>query len=149
MSRSASRLSGSVASLLGRVDSISPLLHQAERLRLLQQELDHSGPPALTRGCRVVSVRQGTVVIQASNNAIAAKLKLLAPMLLDRLHASGSDVKAVKVEVQFLTPPLAGTGATKKIVVSPPARPLDELAARLPDSRLRDAIASLARKGRR
>lgn len=148
VSSRASRLSGSVGSLLGKLDLVSPLLHQAERLRRMQQELDQIVPPTLAQGCHVASLRQGTVIVRVSNNAAAAKLRLFGPRLLALFQASGGDVKSVKVEVQFLTPPTGGPSTTNRNVIPPPRKPLRDLADALPDSRLRDALESLANKAR-
>lgn len=148
MSR-ASRLSGSIAKVLGNVDQISPILAQAERLRRLQQELDQSAPAELARGCRIASLRQGTLTIRVNSNAHAAKIRVLVPRLVERFTSVSNDVKAVKVEVQFLAPPMDGSRRRNRNVITPPEAPLRALADELPESRLRDAIESLARKGRK
>lgn len=158
MTGRAPRLFGTVAGILRESDDLAPLVLQLERLRVLQQELDQilrrsfgeadGRVTDAARHCRVTSLRHGTVTIRVSQNAFAARLKLMIPALLRTFQNTSGDVKAVKLEVQFLTAPPNGTGRSQRSVLAPPAAPLRALAQSLPDTPLRAAIESLAKKGR-
>lgn len=103
----------------------------------------------LAQRCFVGGFRRGAITVRVANNPTAAKLQWHLPSLLAGFKEMWPDVSAVKVEVQLRTQPTSGTLQKNRSVIAPPAAPLDQLADSLPASRLRDAIASLARKGRR
>ena len=129
-------------------DALSPLLAKAQRLVALQRTLN-SVAPTIAAQCRIANLRDGHVVIWTTNNATAAKLKLLVPRLTERFVSACADVKGVKIEVQFLMAATIGSVNRERDLTPPPSAPLEALARTLPDSPLRNAILSLASKGRR
>ena len=134
---------------LARDETLSPLIAKAERLRLLEEKLREIAPAELARTAYVANLRQDTVIVRVSSSAAAAKLKLVLPRLLAGFQSLVSDVKAVKVDVRFPASAFVDTKRRRKYPLPPPAQALEQLAAELPDSRLRDAVQSLAKKGRR
>ena len=143
----------SVATHLGHDAALAPLLTKAHRLTQLQKVLTSIVPAEIARDCRIANIRHDHAVIWARTNATAAKLKLFSQHLATGFALVAKDVKGVKVEVQFAaiygTPPDGRSGTGAKNVLTPPAAALEALALKLPDSRLRRAVESLAAKGKR
>lgn len=124
------------------------LVPQAAELLEIRQALRELLPDTLRGFCEIARVKQGNVVIFAENNATAAKLRLIAPTILSELGRRGLKVTGIEPRVQG-GKSQATQAAPKAVELSSAAgEALDQLSARLPDSRLRRAIRSLARKAR-
>jgi hypothetical protein len=122
---------------------------QAALLLRLREAAAQAIPETLRRYASIASHKQGKVVIFADNNAIAAKLRLFEPALIDVWARQGLQVSAVRVEVQ---PTRGGSvGRIKHARLTPAAeQALADLASGLPDgSPLREAINGLSRRARR
>lgn len=122
---------------------IAALLPQAERVIELRRIYSEIVPQQLLRSSSIVNYKQGNVVIFAENNAIAAKIKLLSPRLVDDFSKRAVQVTGIRVEVQprqevlkALTPKHAKLSAIG-------AESLEALAKRLPDSRLKQAVTEM------
>jgi hypothetical protein len=105
-------------------------------------------PETLWRSASIANVKQGKVVIFAENNAMAAKLRLYEPRLIDLWARQGIQVSAVKIEVQ--PGGRRAGGQTKHARLTPAAgAALDALAAGLPaESTLRETVRTLARRSK-
>lgn len=145
---SPTRRTGTLATHLAGDPSVARLLAQAERLASLQEVLSSRLPAEAARACRVANIRGDTVVVHAANNAVAARCRLSVTRLADGFRDRYPDVKQVKIEIQTQPAATGGAGHRHRIVIPPPAGPLKQLAHDLPESPLRDAILSLATKGR-
>jgi len=126
---------------------IAGLLPQAERLIELRRIYSRVVPEQLLRSSSVVNYKQRNVVIFAENNAVAAKLRLLSPRLVNDFSKSGVEVTGIRVEVQPRSetpqPP-----ASKRAKLSPAGfESLRALAKRLPESRLKQALAGMVAHG--
>ncbi|MEK7438369.1 MAG: DciA family protein [Pseudomonadota bacterium] len=123
---------------------IAGLLPQVERLIELRRIYSKLVPQQLLRSSSIVNYRQRNVVIFADNNAVAAKLRLLSPRLVDDFSKSGVEVTGIRLEVQ----PRRSRGeapASKRAKLSRAgAESLHTLVRQLPDSRLKQALAGLA-----
>ena len=123
-------------------DEVGSMVRKARRLAEMNAALAGVLPRELALECRVVNFRDGMVVIQASSNAVASKLRMLVPRmkksLLDDIHI---EIRPRPAETQRpersarLPPPVAG-------------ELLRALAPQVDDPKLRDAVMSLARKAR-
>ena len=123
---------------------IAALLPQAERLIELRRIYSKIVPQQFLRSSSIVNYKQEKVVIFAENNAIAAKLRLLSPRLANDFLKHGVQVTGIRLEVQPRQAPRNQPGA-KQAKLSPAATDsLQALAKRLPDSRLRHALAEMA-----
>ena len=71
---------------------IAALLPQAERLIELRRIYSELVPHQLLRSSSIVNYKRQTVVIFAESNAIAAKLKLLSPRLVNGFSKCGAEV---------------------------------------------------------
>jgi hypothetical protein len=116
---------------------------QAVRLLNLQRLLDSATP--LARNARVANLRVGKVVIHATNSAVAAKLRQLAPSLVGVFRHEVPEVTGIDVRVQ----PRADNHQpasipARKIIGEAQKRGLTSLADGLPeDSPLRSALGRL------
>jgi len=126
---------------------IAALLPQAERLIELRRIYTEIMPQQLSRSSSIVNYKQEIVVIFAENNAIAAKIKLLSPRLVNDFAKRGLQVTGIRLEVQPRQTPQVET-VQKRAQLSPAgAASLGALAKRLPDSKLKQALAELAARG--
>ena len=127
---------------LNQADAIAALMPQAERLIELREILASLLPGSLARRCSVANYKQGRVVIFAANGAIAAKLKLMLPSLLEELSGRAREVTGLEVAVQA---PTAERQVNEKFakISHEAAEKLAELSEQLPDSELKTALARI------
>jgi hypothetical protein len=76
------------------------LTSHAACLISLRRVLAEALPEPLRRSCAIANYKQGKVILIADNSAAAARLRLLAPSLLQLLGQRGLEVTGMKVEVQ-------------------------------------------------
>ena len=128
---------------LAQADGINALMPQAKRLLELRHILLEILPDTLADCATVANYRQGKIVIFATNSAIAAKLKLMGPALVDRFVSRGLQVTALNIEVQ---PGLGVASMHPKgaILTEPARRALADLASQLTESELKNTIATMA-----
>ena len=138
--------SKNLRSYLDSAAGIAALLPQAERLIELRRIYGELVPQRLLQSSSIVNFKQGNVVIFAENNAIAAKLRLLSPRLVNDFSKRGVQVTGIRLEVQprqeaqqVLTPKQAQLSAAG-------AESLEALAKRLPDSRLKQAVTEIVER---
>ncbi|MGP1678935.1 MAG: DciA family protein [Burkholderiales bacterium] len=126
---------------------IAGLLPQAERLMELRHIYRKLVPQQLLRSSSIVNYRQQMVVIFAENNAIAAKLRLLTPRLINDFSKSGVEVTGIRLEVQPRQNPLIETMPKRARLSRAGAEDLQALARQLPNSALKQAVAGMAARG--
>jgi|SRR5882672_10959547 len=133
---------------LNQPDGIAQLMPQARRLIELREILAAILPESLARCCSIANYKQGRVVIFAVNGAIAAKLKLMLPTLLEQLSKRTFEVTGLEVCVQ---PPSSDPQVIEKsakisleVVLG-----LTRLGEQLPDSELKIALDKFASRHRR
>jgi hypothetical protein len=126
--------------------SIAALLPQAERLIVLRRIYSKLLPQQLLRSSAIVNYKNENVVIFAENSAIAAKLKLLSPRLVDDFSKRGVEVTGIRVEVQPRQKPLNALTAKRAKLSAAGAESLQALANRLPDSKLRQAVTEMVER---
>jgi hypothetical protein len=141
-----------LSSLLSADAQLSALTDKAMQLARMQQVLVREAPAGIAgiaRMCTVANFRNGTVVIHAANNAVAAKMRLVLPRLLAVFQEMRVDVKAVRIELQIPETPTIGSGQPRANVLSTRAGDhLDQLAERLPASPLRSVVHALAQRSK-
>lgn len=115
------------------------LTHSAQELAVLQQQYRRAVPLSLLRASHVQRLDQQTLILAADNSAIAAKLRMLAPQLVQKLRQMGVEVTGIRVRVQVGTP--ARHSAPKRRTLGATGRQqMARLADNLPDSPLKNAI---------
>ena len=132
---------------LDTANGISGLLPQVERLIEIRRIYSRLVPQQLLRSSAIVNYKQQKLVIFAENNAVAAKLRLLSPRLVDDFSKSGVEVTGIRLEVQPRDANPAVTAAKTARLSPAGAHRLSELARQLPDSRLKQALADLSTRG--
>jgi hypothetical protein len=130
----------------------SPELRQlsgkAGRLMELQRQYELVAPPSLTRSSHVLQLEQQTLTLAADNGAVAAKLRQLAPELVNLFQNRGCEITGIQVRVQvavssfrpFPTPVSISAAGRRRLI---------ELSEILADSPLKSALLRLARKRER
>lgn len=126
---------------------IAGLLPQAERLIELRRIYSKLVPQQLLRSSSIVNYKQQTVVIFAENNAVAAKLRLLSPRLVNDFSKSGVEVTGFRIEVQPRQGPPKEVPPKRAKLSRAGAESLGALARQLPDSALRQTLAGMAERG--
>ena len=131
---------------LTQPDGIAPLMPQARRLLELRRNFDAILPRALSDSCSIANYRQGKIVVFASNGAVAAKLNLLRPTLVDRLSKRGVEVTGLDIRVQP-RPDNAQVPEKSSKLTQEAARELNRLYGQLPDSELKDTVGKMLGRG--
>ena len=128
---------------------IAALLPQAERLIELRRIYTELVPQPLLRSSSIVNYKQGNVIIFAENNAIAAKLKLLSPRLVNDFSKRGVQVTGIRLEVQPRQELQLAPIPKQAKLSAAGAETLDALAKRLPESKLKQAVTEMAARKER
>ena len=136
--------SKNIRAYLDSAAGIAGLLPQAERLIELRRIYSKLVPQQLLRSSSIVNYRQRNVVIFADNNAIAAKLRLLSPRLVNDFSKCGVEVTGIRLEVQPRQEPLKETAPKRAKLSRAGAESLQALARQLPESKLKQALAGMA-----
>jgi len=132
---------------LNQLDGIAPLIPQARRLIELREILAAMLPESLARCCSIANFKQGKVVIFAANGAIAAKLKLMLPTLLEQLSKRAMEVTGLEVCVQPLASDPQVVEKSAKMSVDA-ALAFARLCEQLPDSELKITLGKIASRHR-
>jgi hypothetical protein len=129
-------------------DGTSRLVPQAALLLAIRRQLSEVLPDHLQRSCVIANYKQGVVVVVAGSNAAAAKLRHLAPRMIEVLGKRGLKATGIKVDVQPAGSSAMQVPEKKALPLSAGARAaLARLECQLPDSPLRHAVRRLASKG--
>ena len=137
--------------LLASEATLQPVLAKARELRALAGLLDGFLPPDLARQARVVNYRDGEMVLVAANPAAAAKLRLLAPSLVNFFSKQRLQVNSVSLRVQ---PSESHSGRANNDVApqktahlsTPALASLRKLYKEMRDSPAREALGALLKK---
>ena len=136
---------------LGRILSaeatLQPVLAKAHELRALAGLLDGYLPPELARQTRLVNYRDGEIALVAASSAAAAKLRLLAPSLVNFFLKQRLEVNSVSIRVQPSASRLSDAAPRKSAHLSTSAlESLVRLHRAMQDSPARDALGKLLRR---
>lgn len=140
--------SKNIRAYLGSAAGMAGLLPQAERLIELRRIYSKLVPQQLLRSSSIVNYKQETVVIFADNNAVAAKLRLLSPRLVNDFSKFGAEVTGIRLEVQPRPEPLTAIVPKRARLSRAGAESLEALASQLPDSKLKQTLAEMAARDR-
>jgi hypothetical protein len=132
--------------ILESAPEVRGLTIQTRRLLQLQKSLRAALPAGVAPQVSVTGLASGTLSVSAANGAAAAKLRQLAPRLLDAMRHDEAELNALRVLVQV---PIHHNPLPKKqIFLGHTAREaLLTLSARLESEHLRSAIIQLANRG--
>ena len=133
--------------ILAAEPTLQPVLAKAQELRAFAGLLEGFLPPDLARQARVVNYRDGELVLVAASPAAAAKLRLLAPSLVNFFLKQRLQVNSVSLRVQPNTPQNAGAAPQKTANFSTLTLDrLRKLYQSMADSPARDALGALLKK---
>lgn len=138
--------SKNIRAYLDSAAGIAGLLPQAERLIELRRIYSEIVPQQLLQSSSIVNYKQEKVVIFAENNAIAAKLRLLSPRLVNDFSKRGVQVTGIRLEVQPRQEPRKEPTAKQARLSLAATESLQTLAKRLPDSRLKQAVTEMVER---
>jgi hypothetical protein len=140
----------SVSRLLDENADLKPLATRLAYIKRLQRRYRSLAPERLAEASRVCAIDGTTVVICATSGPVAAALRHLAPRLLEGLrdlarktskHSRDQELTSIRIEVQVDIP----KPPAKKMSRAPmPVEQLAQLAGRLADSPLKDALVRIA-----
>ena len=138
-----------LSALIENTAGLSALTRTMQRLAALQRLYVVCTPPDLAQASRVVGDRDGMLVIAADNGAIAAKLKQLAPRLLNKLQKQRAEVTGIRVQVQVnKVTPATRTHIEKSPLPVDLIDDFDELSNQVKDPGLRAALGRFAARRR-
>jgi hypothetical protein len=124
---------------------LAALSGQADSLTASQKIWSAILPDTLKPFTQAGSVNHGRLTVYADNGAVAAKIKLLLPSLLNELQKQGLEVTSIRVEMQVKSSPRKPAKPRRNI--SPQAASsLGKLADDLRGSALGEALAKLSRR---
>ena len=135
---------------LGSGDALARLRDHAARLVRLQNVLAQHLPPALAAACSVANLKNGALVLLADGGAVAARLKQMAPTLMQQFAATGVPVTAIQVKVKVIEAREQARPVTARSISASSAQNLEDFSATLPaDAPLREALERLIARSRR
>lgn len=139
-----------VSRLLDENADLKPLATRLAYIKRLQRRYRSLAPEKLAEASRVCAIDGTTVVICATSGPVAAALRHLAPRLLEGLrdlarksskHSRDQELTSIRIEVQVEIP----RPRVKTVPRAPmPVEQLANLAAKLSDSPLKDALERIA-----
>jgi hypothetical protein len=133
--------------ILAAETTLQPVLTKAHELRALAGLLGGFLPPELARQARVVNHRDGELVLVAASPAAAAKLRLLAPSLVNFFLKQRLQVNSVSIRVQPSESRKGDVAPQKTAQFSTPALgSLRRLYNGMRDSPAREALGALLQK---
>lgn len=138
-------MSKRLSSYFNTNQELRQLTCKAAQLKVLQELYEQLAPTSLARFSYVYSVELQTLILAASNSAIAAKLRQLAPQLAGQFRYAGQEVTRIQVRVQVGSHPVGCVSAVRALSADGRQK-LVELAGNLPDSPLKKALQKLAEK---
>jgi hypothetical protein len=104
-----------IEQLVAALPQLRPILVRARQLAELQRIYSEIAPVRLSRMSRVAALDGTTLVVFADGGAIGAKLKLLAPSLINKFLLNGQEVTAIRVEVQAVEHNPAGPISSRSL----------------------------------
>lgn len=123
--------------------SLAALAERVAHLSDLQLLWEKLAPSPLAGMCRVSGLQDRVLVLYANNGAIAAKVRQLAPTLLEKFQKRGLEVTSILVRVQAgYFPPRERPPKALRLGPAGFDR-LRQLAGRLEDSPLRQALEAM------
>jgi hypothetical protein len=135
-----------VGEYLDASPEVDRLTSRAAFLLAARQVLAEALPEPLRRSCAVANYRQGKVVLLADSSATAARIRLLAPSLVELLGKGGLQVTGLRVDVQPDVTRRVQPTEAKSLLLSPSATEAIARTARsLPEGPLRQALDAFVR----
>lgn len=142
-------MQNSLENYLEAADAASKVLAHARLLIKLTQLYQEIVPAHLGQASTLANYKSGIIVIHASNGAVAAKLRQMAPTLADSFSKRGIECNGVQVKVQARKTDTQSTSPTQKPLSARTSREIEGLRDSLPVSPLRAALETLLNRAAR
>lgn len=134
---------------LGSGDALERLQAHAQRLARLQQALARLLPDGMAGACDVANLKSDKLVLLTRTGAGAARLKQMAPTLLQQLQLQGFPVGEIQVRVRVAYDPPRREAPPARSIPAAAQDALAQLAASLPaDAPLRESLQRLIERSR-
>ena len=133
----------SLENYLEATDGAGKVLAHARLLIKLANLYQKIAPAHLSQVSTLANYKSGIIVIHATNGAVAAKLRQLAPSLSDGFSKRGIECNGVQVKVQAPEINTQSMTSTQKPLSIKAEQSLCELRDHLPQSPLRSALENL------
>ncbi len=141
-------MSQPLSSYFSASQGLRKLSHQVQMLAELERLFRKAAPPPLAQASRVILFERQILTLGAENGAIAAKLRQLAPQLVQQLQANGAEVNGIRVKVQVANF-RPGPTQRPRSLSSTGQRQIAMLAQTLPESPLRSALQRFVTNSKR
>ena len=136
-------MQNSLENYLEAADGAGKVMAHARLLIKLTHLYQEIAPTHLGQASRLANYKSGIIVIHAVSGAVAAKLRQLAPTLVEGFSQRGIECNGVQVKVQACKISKQSKGSTQKPLSPRASRTLEGLRDSLPDSPLRAALETL------
>jgi hypothetical protein len=133
----------SLENYLEAADGAGKVLAHAKLLMKLTHLYQEIAPAHLRQTSSLANFKSGTIVIHAVSGAAAAKLRQLAPTLVDGFCKRGIECNGVQIKVQARKISIQSMTSAQKPLGSRARRELEGLRDSLPNAPLRTALETL------
>ncbi|SEN01657.1 DciA family protein [Nitrosomonas marina] len=140
---------------IGRNSEYTALFNHALQLNKIKHMLAESAaiPEHLAKHCELGPLSRSRLTLLAANASVAARLKHMAPSILQKIQKKGWQISSIKVQIQkpafgncAESIPKQKTRSLKPKISSTGLKSLNRLALSLPDSELKTSIRRLLKK---
>lgn len=121
------------------------MLSKAHTLAALQHHFASVVPSRLAPSCTVIGLLSGLLSVAVANSTVAAKLRQLAPQVVEMLQNRGCEVSGIRVKVQVIVGAVRQEPTPRQLSKSACAE-LSEFSAGLVESPLKSALEKLVKK---
>lgn len=136
-------MQNSLENYLEAADGAGKVMAHARLLIKLTHLYQEIAPTYLGQASSLANYKSGIIVIHAVSGAVAAKLRQLAPTLVEGFSQRGIECNGVQVKVQARKINTQSRASTQKPLSLRTSRTLEDLRDSLPDSPLRAALETL------
>jgi hypothetical protein len=133
----------SLENYLDTAEGAGQVLAHARLLIKLAHLYQDIAPANLRQASRLANYKSGIIVIHAANGVLAAKLRQMAPTLVEGFVKRGVECNGVQVKVQAPESRTQSRTSTQKPLSASAAGDLEVLRDTLPASPLRTALETL------
>lgn len=133
-----------IKALLNANSEFKAILQKTQILNALQAQFALAAPPYLVQYSQVTGLQFGTLSIATGNATAAAKLKQLAPEIVNQFKNQGAEVSGlrIKVQVSYFVPIVT---APPRQLSSAAQQAIQQLEDRLSDTPLKAALHKFIR----
>ena len=134
---------------LAAPDGAAKVMAHAQLLLRLNEIFRNVAPSHLVPASTVANFKSGILVIHALNGAVAAKLRQLAPTLVNELTQRGVDCRGLQIRVHAVQARTPARNAQPRPLTTGSCERLAALRESLPASPLRQAVERLLARSAR